>query len=78
MRTIIFATALLLFTSGIASAQHMVPMTDAEIDAQLRLNSAACKAVGLDDAGQVCAMGQALNTKLNQARQPKPESKKDP
>ncbi len=57
---------------------HSVPLTDVEIESQQKLNSQACKSIGLDDGGQVCAMGQTLNNKLNQARQPKPEPKKEP
>jgi len=63
---------------GRAQPVHLVPLTDVEIESQQKLNSLACKSIGLDDGGQVCAMGQALNNKMNQARQPKPEPKKEP
>lgn len=48
-----------------------VGLTEQEIDIQIRLNSAACKSVGLDDGGQVCDAAKFLNHKYGQARQAK-------
>lgn len=59
---------------------HTLQTNDAEIDYQMKLNSLACKSVGLDDGGQVCEAGKFLNAKLLEAKKPKlsPEPKKDP
>ena len=83
MKQVLLVAALVVI-AGNAYAQTPPVRTfqtnDVEIDFQKRLNSLACKSVGQDDGGQVCDAAKFLNSKLDEAKKPKPEPepKKDP
>lgn len=59
-----------------AQEKRTLEMTDRELETQAQLNHKACQAVGLSDGGVTCQQGAYFNSKMIEAKKPKPEAVK--